>query len=148
MNPPHLPPLYRDQRNIDADHLKLLAVFHYVLAGFAVVGLLFLFLHWAMFNAFASIPMKDGQSGPPPEFFSIFIWFYLFFGTVIVASGAANLISGRCIQQRRGRIFSLVVAGMNCLCFPLGTVLGVFTFVLLLRDSVTQIYEANLDGHA
>jgi hypothetical protein len=45
-------------------------------------------------------------------------------------------------MKRRGRIFSLIVAGLNCLCFPFGTVLGVFTFVILLRDSVVEVYEA------
>jgi hypothetical protein len=29
-----LPPLPRDQRKIDADHLNLLAIFHFVGAGF------------------------------------------------------------------------------------------------------------------
>jgi hypothetical protein len=35
---PPLAPLPRDQRKIDADHLKLLAIFHFVGAGLAVWG--------------------------------------------------------------------------------------------------------------
>jgi hypothetical protein len=46
MNP--LPPIPRDQRKIDADHLKLLAIFHFVGAGLAVLGLLFLLGHYAL----------------------------------------------------------------------------------------------------
>jgi len=39
-------------------------------------------------------------------------------------------------------MFSLIIAGINCVQFPFGTVLGVFTFVVLLRDSVRELYEA------
>ena len=37
-----LPQLPRDQRQIDAGHLKLLMIFHFVAAGLSVLGLLFL----------------------------------------------------------------------------------------------------------
>lgn len=146
--PPPLQPLLRDQRKVDADHLKLLAVFHYVLGGLAVLGLGFLLLHWFVFNTFIGNPemWKDpsGKGPPPPpqQILSLFQWFYLFMGTMIVASGVGNVVSGLCIQARRGRVFSLIVAGLNCLFFPFGTVLGVFTFVVLLRASVTEVYEA------
>ena len=39
-------------------------------------------------------------------------------------------------------MFSLVVAGLNCMGFPFATVLGVFTFLVLLRESVVELYEA------
>ena len=92
-----LPPLMRDQRKVDADHLKLLAVFHFVLAGLAVVGLGFLFMHWFFIHAIIGNPemIKNAKGGPPPEaFFAIFKWFYLFMGACIVTMGVANLVSG------------------------------------------------------
>ena len=39
-------------------------------------------------------------------------------------------------------MFSLVVAALDCMGFPFATVLGVFTFIVLLRDSVAELYEA------
>ena len=45
-----LPPIFRDQRKIDAGHLKLLSIFHFVGAGLAMVGILFIVLHFAMFH--------------------------------------------------------------------------------------------------
>jgi len=73
---------------------------------------------------------EPAQRPPPPkEFFALFRWFYIFMGGCIVLAGFTNLISGFFILQRRGRLFSLIVAGFNCLCFPFGTVLGVFTFM-------------------
>lgn len=141
-----LPPLMRDQRKADADHLRLLAIFHFVVAGFAIVGLGFLFMHYAVMHTVISNPeMWKNQKGggPPPEqFFAMFKWFYLFFGVVLVAGGLGNLISGLFIRKKKNRIFSLVVAGINCMQFPFGTVLGVFSFIVLLRDSVRELYEA------
>ncbi len=141
-----LPPLMRDQRKTDADNLRLLAIFHFVVAGLAVVGLGFLFLHYALMQTVFSNPeiwKNQKGGGPPPEqFIAIFKWFYLFFGAVLLAGGIGNLISGVFMRKKKNRMFSLVVAGINCVQFPFGTVLGVFTFVVLLRNSVREIYEA------
>lgn len=67
-------------------------------------------------------------------------WVYLAGAVWFVASGILNLISGFCLLARKGRTFSLVVAGVNCLHIPAGTVLGVFTIIVLLRDSVRELY--------
>ena len=140
-----LPPLLRDQRKVDADHLNLLAIFHFVGAGFAVVGLLFLCAHYAFMHfIFANPKFWEGQKGSPPpvELFAIFKWFYLVFALWLVVSLGLNVISGFCLRARKGRTFSLVVAAVNCLHIPVGTTLGVFTMVVLLRDSVRELYEA------
>ena len=79
---------------------------------------------------------------PPEQIFAIFKWFYLAGAVWFVISGVLNLISGLCLRARKGRTFSLVVAGINCLHIPLGTVLGVFTITVLMRDSVRELYSA------
>jgi len=140
-----LPPLPRDQRKIDADHLKLLAICHFVGAGLALLGILFLLAHYATFHAFFANPKmweNQKQSPPPAEFFAIFKWFYLVFAVWFIGSGALNVVSGLCIRARKHRTFSMIVAGINCIHIPLGTVLGVFTIIVLIRDSVRELYEA------
>ena len=129
---------------MDADHLKLLAIFHFVGAGLALMGLLFLLLHFAIMHTLLESPQmwQNQKSGPPPAaFFAIFKWFYLFFGAWLLLSCVLNIVSGLCLISRKGRTFSLVVAGLNCLHLPLGTTLGVFTIVVLVRDSVRELYE-------
>jgi hypothetical protein len=140
-----LPPIFRDQRKIDSDHLDLLAIFHFVGAGFAVLGILFLLAHYAFLHMFFANPkMWEHQKGgpPPAEFFAIFKWFYLVFAIWFFCSFALNLISAFCLRARKYRTFSMVVAGIDCLHMPFGTVLGVFTIIVLIRDSVRQLYEA------
>ncbi len=88
--------------------------------------------------------MWEGQKGgpPPQELFAIFKWFYLVFGALLIIGGVCNLLSGLSIHARRHRVFSLVVAAINCIQIPFGTVLGVFTIVVLMRDSVRELYDA------
>jgi hypothetical protein len=142
---PNLPPLMRDQRKIDADQLRLLATLHFVMAGLAMLGLGALFAHWLMMHTvFESPEMWKSQSGGPPprEFLAMFKWMYVIFGSGIIVVALANLVSGVLIQKRRARVLSLIVAGLNCMGLPLATLLGVFTLIVLLRDSVVESYEA------
>lgn len=136
----------RDQRQVDTDHLKLLSVFHFVGAGLALVGLLFLAAHYAVFHAFFAEPEKwpvpKAGGVPPAEFFSIFKWFYLVAAIWFIGSGVLNLMSGLYLQARKHRTFSIFTAAVNCLHMPLGTVLGVLTIVVLLRDTIRESYEA------
>jgi hypothetical protein len=143
---PDLPPLVRDQRKADADNLRLLAVFHFILAGLSVIGICFLGLHYLLMHSLIANPavwsnQKNGAP-PPAAFFGIFKWFYIFFGMALVSCGICNLLSGLFIIKRKFRMFSLVVAGLDCMQIPFGTVLGVFTLVVLLRDSVRELYES------
>ena len=146
-----LPPLLRDQRKIDAQHLKLLQVFHFVLAGLACAGLIFLLVGYT-FMISELRPERLAAPTPgkpaPAEIVRIMkvLWFVFFF--VCLAHGLGNLISGLSIRIRKRRTFSLAVAGLNCLWMPFGTLLGVFTFVVLLRDSVRELYDAYRTRHS
>ncbi len=54
--------------------------------------------------------------------------------------GILSIISGRRILQRRSRVFSIVVAAVNCISFPFGTALGVCTIVVLSKERVKALY--------
>jgi hypothetical protein len=142
-----IPPLPRSQHNVDQEHLNLLSIFHFVCAGLAVFGLLFLFAHYTIMHSVFMNPklwenQKPPASGPPPAiFFKFFLWFYVIFGVWFIASGVLNLFSGFFLRARKRRTFSLVTAAINCLHIPLGTVLGVFTILVLSRESVRQLYQ-------
>ena len=141
----------RDQRPVDRQHLQLLCIFHFVLAGLAVLGMAFLFVHYMMFSTFFMNPQiwqnaQHGQPGPPfnpQDFFKVFIWFYIFFGVVLLLAAAGNTLSGLYLRKHKNRTLSIVIAGLDCLQVPFGTVLGVFTIIVLLRPSVIELYESN-----
>jgi hypothetical protein len=144
--PPQIPPmapLPRNQRNIDEDNLNLLSVFHFVGAVFALLGILFLFVHYALMHFMFTNPAlwENQKGGPPPAaVFGIFLIFYVIAGAWLVISGILNVMSGLFLRERKNWTFSFVVACVNCIHVPLGTVLGVFTIVVLSRESVKRLY--------
>ena len=133
------------QRIIDGEHLRLLAVCHFISGGLAALCVLFVTLHFAVFHYFFSHPefWDNGKQVPiPPQVFAMMKWVYAFFFAWFVMSAAANIASAVCLRRRRYRTFSIVVAAINCIYIPMGTILGVFTIVVLSRGSVVKLYEA------
>lgn len=144
METPPVPHSAPPVRNPDEEHLKILSICHWIGAGFAVLGLLFLVLHFAIMRTVFMNPEawdKQPGGGPPPQLFAVMKMFYLFGALVMIALGVLNAMSARFLAMRRNRMFSMVVAGLNCLQVPIGTVLGVFTFIVLGRPSVVRMYE-------
>ena len=132
------------------EHIKLLAIFSYVFGGLTALGGCMGFIYIILGSIFASnsklfVPLNgSGAQAMPPQFG----WIFIVIGCLIIVVGwtlaGLNIYSGRSMQQRKRRVFSLsffLVAGMNCVSFPLGTALGVFTFIVLLRDSVARMYQ-------
>ncbi len=57
--------------------------------------------------------------------------------------GALLIYSGLGLAQRKRRVFSMVMAALSCLQIPFGTILGVFTLVVLQRPTVRALYAAD-----
>ncbi len=132
------------------EHLKLTEIFHYVMVGLAVGGTAFIAAHYMIMSTAMEAMAKDSkvqqqmaaQGGMDPSlFFKGFIWFYLFMAAWGMLSLLANLASGICIHFRRQRMFSMIVAGFNCINFPFGTALGICTLIVLVRSSISAIYQ-------
>ncbi len=136
MNAPPLP------ATRDAEHLRLLAIFHYVFAGLALLGLLFVFGHYMLMRTVMSPDMLAQSPNPPqPEFMAMLVWIYVLMAVAMLTGAVLNLLAGNCLRRRRSRMFCMVVAGLNCLQVPLGTTLGVFTLIVLNRDSVRLSFD-------
>lgn len=132
-NPPSPVPTPVDQ---DLEHLRLLAVFHYVVGGLAaLVSCLFLF-HLGFGLTMLMNPKALGGE-PAPTFVGLFM---TVLGSIALVCGwtfAACLVhAGRCLARQRSWTFCAVMAGIACAMMPFGTVLGVFTLIVLLRPSV------------
>jgi hypothetical protein len=148
--PPQSPPLpYASppQVSADSEHLRLLALFHYILGGIIMLFSSCAILHVGMGIAMIVKPsLFQGPPGspPPPAFMG---YFFTAIGSAVIvagwAFGGATIYSGRCIARRRYRIFSCVLAGVNCLSVPFGTLLGVFTLIVLCRPSVKSLYSGD-----
>ena len=133
------------QMNRDTEHLRLLAIFHYVAAGLAAFFSFFPLLYATIGGIFIFVS-RHGTPKPgeelPPEFVG---WIFVGLGLVLFLLGIAMaiciLIAGRCLSARKGYTFALVVACIECLFIPFGTILGTFTIVALSRESVRTLFS-------
>ena len=129
----------------DTEHLNLLAIFHYVVAGLAALLSFFPLLYTAVGVIFI-FAARHGTPTPgeelPPEFLGwIFVGVGSFLFLVGIAMAICILIAGRCLSRRRCYSFALVMACIECLFVPFGTILGVFTIIALSRESVKAFFE-------
>jgi len=143
-SPPLLPELAAAQRAKDEEHLRLLAIFHYVVAGLGALFACFPLIHVAMglmlFFGSAFTHKGPGNNLPPQWFGLIFV---VIGGVMVVLGWTAAIctfISGRYLAKRRKRMFSFVMAVVLCMFMPFGTVLGIFTIIVLRRESVQRLY--------
>lgn len=129
----------------DADHLRLLSIFHYVVAGITALCSLIPVIHLVMGLAIVTghLPMESEQGNEPfdPRLFG---WFFVAFAGAFIAGGLTlagfMAYAGRCLAQRRRHVLCMVVAGISCCFMPFGTVLGVFTLIVLVRPSVKAAF--------
>lgn len=128
--------------NKDAENLNLLAVFHYVVGGIGFLFACFPVIHLVIGIMMLGGPGATRGDAPAPEMVG-----YLFIGIAVflVLAGwtmaTCTIISGRMIAKRRKRMFSFVVAAILCAFMPFGTVLGVFTLIVLNKESVKELYS-------
>ena len=149
-DPPVHFPLTADENN-----LRLLSIFHYVAGGLiAVFSSIFIFhivLGARMLaepaGLFAPQSMSDGADFPggPPSLG------YVFLGAGSVAllvgwtTALLTVLAGRSLAQRRRHVFCTVVAALSCLWMPFGTLLGVFTLVVLTKPQVKAMFKRTED---
>lgn len=130
----------------DLQHLKLLSIFHYIVGGIIFIFSSFPILHFlaGITLFYVSATKKMGPNpGTPMVFGAIFA---IFAGTFILIGWTCAIlmiISGYKLSKLRNINFCFIVACIGCLFMPLGTILGVFTIIVLMRPSVRELFQAN-----
>ena len=130
--------------NQDEEHLRLLSIFHYVVAGMAALFACFPIIHLVIGLVFLLHPQAFGpqnNQGHPERFLGlIFIAMASVFILLGWAFAACIAYAGRCLGQRKHYTFCMVTAGIACLFMPFGTILGVFTIIVLIRPTVKPLF--------
>jgi tryptophan-rich sensory protein len=84
---------------------------------------------------------RQQRQSPPPAFGWIFGIIGLTLFLLMVGVAILKFRAAQCIKHRRSRTFCMVTAAISCLEFPYGIVLGVFTFLVLGRSSIKDLFE-------
>jgi hypothetical protein len=127
----------------------LLAIFNYVGAGLAALFSLFPLLYITIGAIFIFAARHPSAAGPkpaeelPPEFLG---WIFAVVGLPLFLLGIAMaiciLIAGRYLSRNKHYTFALVMACIECLFIPFGTILGIFTIIAVLREPVKELFAA------
>jgi hypothetical protein len=130
------------QAILDQEHLRLLSIGYLVSAGVNAFSSLFGLMYAAMGLLFGAAIAQSNEPAPP-EFIG---WFFGAFGfalfLIMVTLAVLKAMVWDCLRKRRSRTFCMVIAGVSALGIPYGTMLCVFTFLVLSRPSVKQLFEA------
>jgi hypothetical protein len=63
-------------------------------------------------------------------------------GIIMIPLFILHLLAAAGLKKRSRYTLILVVSGLACLSFPLGTALGVFSIIVLMRPSVKAMFDA------
>ncbi len=129
--------------NQDEEHLKLLSVFHYIVGGIAGLFACFPIFHLiiGIVILVAGLTGASGDERVPSLIFGLM--FTLIAGFIILCGwtlAICLIISGRNLTHRRRYKFCFVIACISCAFTPFGTVLGVFTIIVLTRPAVKELF--------
>ncbi|MCW5965146.1 MAG: hypothetical protein KIT83_13995 [Bryobacterales bacterium] len=129
------------QRRMDDEHLRYLVIANYIYAAFHALGLLVaigvvLFLSGAIalggvFGGGSDERIAGAMMGVIGSLVIV----------LLLASTVLQFLLARFLDQRRGHTYCFVVSILNCLNMPFGTILGIFTLIVLMRPSVQHIFE-------
>jgi hypothetical protein len=85
--------------------------------------------------------LQSRETGPFPLFG---LMFAVVGGSIVLLGWALAVciaLAGRSLAQRKRYTFCLALAGIQCAFTPFGTVLGVFTIIVLIRPSVKALFQ-------
>ncbi|CAN5449303.1 hypothetical protein BH09VER1_BH09VER1_35770 [soil metagenome] len=150
------PPTALDEKSIvTRERLRLLSLGYKISGVIGVVMVSFLLFHLVIFTTISFLPptaftppakssssqVESGSRVEPssPRHDALFPFFIFrivagVIGLVILSGwilGALTFYAGHCLARRQHRTFIQVMAALNCLWIPYGTLLGVFTFIVL-----------------
>ncbi len=117
----------------DQDHLRLLSIGYFILGALSLLGAVGIAI--PLFVLQTDMPDIGGDEVAIAQ-----MVLYIVMGVVLVYA-VVQVATGYFLLKERNWLYCMVIAGLTCLSFPLGTALGVFTFMVLTRPQVRSSFE-------
>lgn len=124
--------------------LRLLSIGYFIQGGvvsfYALLGLVYTLFMGAIFTAM----LKNAPANPhrqiPPQLLPILGIVFTFLLLIVVAGAVCLIVAGVSLRSHRHRTFVFVMGVLSCLAVPYGTVLGIFTIIVLQRPSARALF--------
>lgn len=127
-----------------SQNLELLSIFHYALAALIYLKGAAAFI----FIGIGTIAVAGILSESPDDMFiGLFVIGLIFYvGPIIFMClmwtfATMVLLAGRRMARRTNLTFCQVIGGLECLCLPLGTILGIFTLIALTKPETKETFS-------
>ncbi len=128
----------------DISTLNMLGIFYYVFAGLlgaaGCIPLIYV-IFGVIFGVAGAASSDSGGAAAAAGVGGFFVCFGLFCSVMIWIFAGLYFLAGRGLRNQRSLTVCYVAAGLACLNIPLGTVLGVFTFVTLGKPGVKGLFR-------
>lgn len=125
--------------------LKVIGILFLVLAGFCLLMLIFIPIHYMMMQSFVNIDFPGHKEGPDPrkifqEMQSSMVFMYVFMGGLLVLTGGFMLATGINLLRRRHWTLCVIGSALICPSFPLGTALGIWSLLTLFDKKTKPLF--------
>jgi hypothetical protein len=140
------PPPLNARAVIRQEHLRLLSIGYYIYGGIAAFSVCIFLVHLVVLIVFAVVPDSAWTANQGTEFSPRFLFLIMagVVGSLIIAGwalGGLTIFAGRCIRNRKRYVFTLIIAAINCVFVPFGTLLGVLTFIHLRQPDTKNEFQ-------
>ena len=132
----------------DAEHLRILSIFHYAAAGVTALIGSFPLLHVGIGVLILLLPedMRTSRDEAFPREMGVF---FIGMGLLFVVGGWAlaglHFLIARFLKQQRHFWFCLAASAITCFaCMFSSGVVGIATLVILLRPGVRGLFETGI----
>lgn len=133
-----------DSPEITTHDLGLLSIGYYIQAGIAAFYTIMLLGYAGFASAMLTGILKsanDSGQSVPPWLLSVISLLMLIVLLIAALYTVALFLAGLWLRRLRNLLFIQVIAALNCIAVPYGTVLSIFTFVVLQRPSAKQFFS-------
>lgn len=124
----------------DDRYLDVIGILYYVLGG--IVGLCSLFPGIYILIGLAALTgnMNEMPPGEAKVFGGVFVGIGGLFMLIGFGLAVCAILTGMKLRARRSHTFCLVMAAISCLFMPLGTALGIFAIIVLVKPEVRAAF--------
>jgi hypothetical protein len=130
----------REEFKANKRHLRMLSGCYYLIAAALMVMGGFLLLYVGGCIAAVSGALDKAPRADQMKWVSLFIGILVVIDLLIWAMVGCFILAGRSLVGRQRYIFCVVMAALVCVLPPLGTILGLCTMLVLMRESVKELF--------
>ena len=124
--------------------LDLISIFHYVLAALMYLKGAMAFVLMGIGSIVTIGILADRPADMEEGLVVVGLIFFMvpmIFLTVSWTAATLVLFAGRRIAKRTNLTYCQIVAGLECLCVPFGTILGIFSLITLTKPEIKETFD-------